>query len=97
MMSTLADRTDIQDKLRAEILEAQAQFGEDIPYDDLVALPYMDAFIRESLRLQVLFHVLDWYAAYLNPSSRHAPASFITREYVNSLTSTTLTNIIMAY
>ena len=59
MMSTLADRTDIQDKLRAEILEAQAQFGEDIPYDDLVALPYMDAFIRESLRLQVLFHVLD--------------------------------------
>ena len=59
MMSTLADRTDIQDKLRAEILEAQAQFGEDIPYDDLVALPYMDAFIRESLRLRVLFHVLD--------------------------------------
>ncbi|KAK7681425.1 hypothetical protein QCA50_015517 [Cerrena zonata] len=51
MMCTLAKHVDIQDKLRAEILEAQAQFGEDIPYDDLVALPYMDAFVRESLRL----------------------------------------------
>lgn len=54
MASILAQDSDIQDKLRAEILEAQAQFGEDIPYDDLVALPYMDAFIRESLRLYVL-------------------------------------------
>lgn len=51
MMYTLAQRPDIQDKLRAEILEAQARLGEDIPYDDLVALPYMDAFVRESLRL----------------------------------------------
>ncbi|KAK7682247.1 hypothetical protein QCA50_014834 [Cerrena zonata] len=51
MMNTLAQRPDIQDKLRAEILEAQAQFGEDIPYDDLIALPYMDACIRENLRM----------------------------------------------
>lgn len=54
MMSILAQNADMQDKLRAEILEAQAQFGEDIPYDDLITLPYMDAFIRESLRLYVL-------------------------------------------
>lgn len=51
MMSILAQYPEIQSKLRAEILEAQARFGEDIPYDDLVALPYMDSFVRESLRL----------------------------------------------
>ena len=54
MMCTLAQRRDIQDKLRAEILDAQGRFGTDIPYDDLVALPYMDAFVRESLRLCVI-------------------------------------------
>lgn len=53
MMSVLAERSDIQDKLRAEILEAQAKHGEDVPYDDLIALPYLDAFVRESLRLYV--------------------------------------------
>ncbi|KAK7682246.1 hypothetical protein QCA50_014833 [Cerrena zonata] len=51
MMSILAQYPEVQNKLRAEILEAQARFGEDIPYDDLVALPYMDSFVRESLRL----------------------------------------------
>lgn len=51
MMSILAQHPEIQNNLRAEILEAQARFGEDIPYDELVALPYMDSFIRESLRL----------------------------------------------
>lgn len=53
MMHVLTERPDIQEKLREEILEAQAQFGEDIPYDDLIALPYMDAFCRESLRMYV--------------------------------------------
>ena len=53
MMCTLAQRHDIQEKLRSEILDAQSRFGEDIPHDDLVALPYMDAFVRESLRMYV--------------------------------------------
>ena len=53
MMSVLAQRHDIQDRLREEILEAQAHFGEDMGYDDLCSLPYMDAFVRESLRLYV--------------------------------------------
>ena len=51
MMQLLAEKPDIQDKLRAEILQAQEQYGEDIPYDELVALPYMDAVCREILRL----------------------------------------------
>ena len=51
MMYVLSERPDIQDKLRTEILEAQGQHGEEIPYDDLVSLPYMEAFVRESARM----------------------------------------------
>ena len=46
----LAKDQDKQNKLRAEIVEASHD-GEDIPYDELVALPYMDAVCREILRL----------------------------------------------
>ena len=46
----LAQHHDVQDKLRAEILEAGPS-GEDIPYDTLVTLPYLDAVCRETLRL----------------------------------------------
>ena len=41
----------MQDKLRQEILEAQERYGEAIPYDELSALPYMDAICRETLRV----------------------------------------------
>ncbi|OBZ67636.1 Docosahexaenoic acid omega-hydroxylase CYP4F3 [Grifola frondosa] len=46
----LAQHPDVQEKLRKEILEAQEN-GEDIPYDELTRLPYLDAVCRESLRL----------------------------------------------
>ena len=42
---------DVQTKLRAEIREAQEQYGKEIPYDELFALPYLDAICRETLRL----------------------------------------------
>ncbi|OSX63054.1 hypothetical protein POSPLADRAFT_1056401 [Postia placenta MAD-698-R-SB12] len=49
-LQLLSERPDVQDKLRAEILEAQG--GEqEIPYDTLVDLPYLDAVCRETLRL----------------------------------------------
>ena len=51
IMELLAEKPDVQNKLRAEILQAQEDHGEDIPYDTLVALPYMDAICRETLRL----------------------------------------------
>ena len=50
-LDILGRKQDVQDKLRAEIVEAQEQYGQDIPYDELVALPYMDAVCREILRL----------------------------------------------
>ncbi|KAI0791323.1 cytochrome P450 [Abortiporus biennis] len=46
----LAERPDVQDKLRQEILQAQEQ-GEDIPFDTLMNLPYLEAVCRETLRV----------------------------------------------
>lgn len=51
LMQLLAQHPKVQDGLRAEIKQAQEDHGEDIPYDDLVGLPYMDAICRETLRL----------------------------------------------
>ncbi|KAG6907125.1 hypothetical protein DXG01_010429 [Tephrocybe rancida] len=47
----LSTHTEVQDRLRTEIVEARQAHGGDIPYDDLVALPLMDAICRETLRL----------------------------------------------
>ena len=41
----------MQGRLRSEILEAQEQYSKEIPYDELCALPYLDAVCRETLRL----------------------------------------------
>ncbi|OCH86572.1 cytochrome P450 [Obba rivulosa] len=49
ILHLLAERQDIQEKLRAELLQARAE--GDVPYDDLVHLPYLDAICREALRL----------------------------------------------
>ena len=48
----LANHQDVQDKLRFEIREAQKKTDSaDLPYNELVGLPYLDAVCRESLRL----------------------------------------------
>ena len=46
----LATHQDVQDKLRQEIVEARSHHGN-LGYDELVALPYLDAVCRETLRL----------------------------------------------
>ncbi|KAG5637792.1 hypothetical protein H0H81_003184 [Sphagnurus paluster] len=46
----LAQHPEVQEKLRQEIREAREQYGK-IPHDELVALPYLDAICRETLRL----------------------------------------------
>ena len=53
MMDIMAHNSSIQDKLRAEIVEAQKVHGKDVPHDVLVELPYLDAFCRETLRVYV--------------------------------------------
>lgn len=49
ILQLLAQHPDVQDKLRTEII--QAGEGQDIPYDQLVDLPYLDAVCRETLRV----------------------------------------------
>ena len=51
ILSLLAKREDLQDKLRDELVEARRYYGEEIPYDELSALPLRDAIIRETLRV----------------------------------------------
>lgn len=49
----LSQNPTVQDKLRAEIIEARGGPGgdSDIPFDDVMKLPYLDAICRETLRL----------------------------------------------
>ncbi|KAJ3475173.1 hypothetical protein NLI96_g12014 [Meripilus lineatus] len=49
VLHLLAQHQSIQDKLRAELTAIDS--SEDIPYDQLVELPYLDAICRETLRL----------------------------------------------
>ena len=49
-LALLAEHSDVQEKLRSEILSAMSG-GKDLEYDALVSLPYLDAVCRETLRL----------------------------------------------
>ncbi|KAI0073344.1 cytochrome P450 [Panus rudis PR-1116 ss-1] len=52
ILHLLAEHQDVQERLREEIRAAKDECGEqDIPYDTLVSLPYMEAVCREALRL----------------------------------------------
>ena len=46
----LSTHQDVQSKLRQEIVDARTLHGN-LGYDELVALPYLDAVCRETLRL----------------------------------------------
>ncbi|KAI0676514.1 cytochrome P450 [Trametes maxima] len=50
----LAEHPDVQDKLRREVLDAKANIGEHLDFDQLQTtpvMPYLEAVCRESLRL----------------------------------------------
>lgn len=56
-LHVLAEHPEVQQKLRDEIIAARA--GRDqIPYDELIALPFLDAVCRETLRAYV--HSCPW-------------------------------------
>ena len=50
-LDLLVRHPDVQEKLRAELIETSHAAGGDIPYDQLVDLPFLDAVCRETLRL----------------------------------------------
>ncbi|KAJ3478354.1 hypothetical protein NLI96_g9816 [Meripilus lineatus] len=49
MLQLLSEHPEVQEKLREEII--QASCGQNIPYDQLETLPYLDAVCRETLRM----------------------------------------------
>jgi cytochrome P450 len=52
LLHLLSKHSEVQEKLRHELIEAKRlKNGEDFSYDELVALPYLDAVCRETLRL----------------------------------------------
>lgn len=52
ILHQLAQHPEVQEKLRQEIMDARRSKG-DLPHDELVSLPYLDAVCRETLRLYV--------------------------------------------
>jgi cytochrome P450 len=54
ILHLLSQHPDVQDNLRHELLEARKERnGEYLSYDELIALPVLDAIVKESLRLYV--------------------------------------------
>ncbi|KAJ3913334.1 cytochrome P450 [Lentinula edodes] len=51
-IEVIGQHPDVQDRLRRELLEIKRQKnGQDLSYDELNSLPYLDAICRETLRL----------------------------------------------
>lgn len=47
----------VQEKLRRELLKAKERSGgDDLSFDELMGLEYLDAVVRETLRMSVVFY-----------------------------------------
>ena len=57
ILHLLALNPDVQVKLRAELEEARDFDDQDLDYDKLTSLPYLDAVCRETLRLYGERHI----------------------------------------
>ncbi len=49
VLHLLAQHPEVQERLRAEVIHARD--GQDIDYDRLVQLPYLDAVCKETIRM----------------------------------------------
>ena len=59
ILHQLSLHPDVQNKLRAEIVEATAGGTTDLDYDTLMGLPYLDAVCRETMRYYPPVSVLN--------------------------------------
>ena len=50
ILHLLAEYPDVQARLRAEIMAARREQDDDLGFDELNALPFLDAVMRETLR-----------------------------------------------
>ena len=78
IIQLLSENQDAQDKVRAELLAANE--SEEIDYDQLVSLPYLDAICRETLRLYVVFYHLRKMDRLTALPCRYPPVTFLSRE-----------------
>ena len=79
-LQLLSEHPEVQQKLRQDILDASRD--QDLDYDALVSLPYLDAVCRETLRLYVdccTAHSLMVVANPIFPRS-HPPVTSVFRE-----------------
>ena len=51
ILHQLATHQEVQNKLRAELMDATGGGVTDLHHDDIVKLPYLDAVCRETLRV----------------------------------------------
>ena len=63
VLQLLTENPAVQDKLRAELTEATA--NGDLNYDNLNALPYLEAVVRETLRLCVFSQFIEDILIYI--------------------------------
>ena len=63
ILQLLTENPAVQDKLRAELTEATA--NGDLNYDNLNALPYLEAVVRETLRLCVFSQFIEDILIYI--------------------------------
>ena len=73
ILHLMAQHPDVQEKLRHEVVQARAAAGGDLDYDELHALPYLDAVCRETLRLCVFVRYLS-RAPQTDHKPRYPPA-----------------------
>jgi cytochrome P450 len=72
---------DVQTRLRQEVTEAQAK--GDLTYEELMALPYLDAVMRESIRLSVIFLLACLAARSFTILDRYPAGILSLRTFVN--------------
>lgn len=51
ILQHLAEHPDAQEKLRKEVAGARGSGGGELSYEELARLPYLDAVVKETLRL----------------------------------------------
>ena len=80
VLQMLAEHPEAQSRLREELAGARDYHGQDIPYDRLVELPFLDAICRETLRLYVplMLHL----SLCSDDFVRHSPVNVVPRESV---------------
>lgn len=87
----LAQHPDVQEKLRHEVVEARAH--GDLDYDQVHALPYLDAVCRETLRLYVSqFSIAGFCYVLLTPF----PDMLLLRKHSEGTSPCTLARILSA-